>query len=220
MKKENNSLPAVFNEAQVSLISGKTPDKYIKRRVGVGGRAFDYVEIGYVIDQLNKLTGFRWSFRIVDQQIGKSQIWVKGRLTLYTEEGKIIKEQYGSKIIAKYKGTDNIIDIGADLKAAASDSLKKCASLVGIAQDIYWKQVDEEIGGSAYRQHNPPQNVASKARGAKNIGKASDKQVGLIFKLLSEKKISKEEIKKRAGVKSFKNMTTIQASKIIEELLK
>jgi len=133
-------LPAVFNEAQKRLISGKTPPKYVKKRRGASGREFDYVEVGYIIDQLNKLTGFRWSFRIVDQQIGKNQIWVKGRLTLYTEKGKIVKEQYGSKDIAKFRESGEIISIGDDLKAAASDSLKKCASLVGIAQDIYWKQ--------------------------------------------------------------------------------
>jgi len=217
MKKENNRLPSVFNEAQRRLISGKTPPKFIKKRQGVGGRIFDYVEIGYVIDQLNKLTGFKWSFKIVDQQIGKDQIWVKGRLVVYTPDGKIIKEQYGSKIIAKYKETGKIIDIGADLKSAASDSLKKCASLLGIAQDVYWKQ---EIDETTLDYTNPSQNGASEAREVKKTSSASDKQIRLIFKLLNEKKIDREEIKKKMGVKSFKTMTTAQASKIIEELLK
>ena len=144
MKKPTKKLPIVFNEAQQRLINGKTPPKFVKKRQGAGGRVFDYVEIGYIIDQLNKLTGFRWSFRIIDQQIGNEQIWVKGRLSLYTPEGRITKEQYGSKIIAKYRTTNKPIEIGSDLKAAASDSLKKCASLVGIAQDIYWKQESDE----------------------------------------------------------------------------
>ncbi len=200
MKKENNRLPSVFNEAQRRLISGKTPDKYIKKREGAKGRIFDYVEIGYVIDQLNKLTGFKWSFKIVDQQIGKDQIWVKGRLVVYTPDGKIIKEQYGSKIIAKYKGTDNIIDIGADLKSAASDSLKKCASLLGIAQDVYWKQ---EIDETTLDYTNPPQNGASEAREQTKADAMTQKQRSLIFKLANEKGIDIQKLRKMFGVKSF-----------------
>ena len=44
--------------------------------------------------------------------------------------------QYGNK--DRYEA----VPIGDTLKAAASDALKKCASLLGIALDVYWPELD------------------------------------------------------------------------------
>ena len=38
-----------------------------------------------------------------------------------------------------FKGTQNPVDLGNDLKGAASDCLKKCAADLGVAADIYNK---------------------------------------------------------------------------------
>ena len=132
--------PVIFNEAQKRLLAKTTPQKFIRQRQGPGGCHLSYIQAGYVIDQLNELTCWKWSFDILDQQIGKSQIWVKGKLTIPTKNngGEIVKTQFGGKTIVKDKKTGNALDIGNDLKAAASDALKKCASLIGIAQDVYW----------------------------------------------------------------------------------
>lgn len=130
-----------------------TPKKFIKKRQGAGGRSFDYVEAGYIKDLLNK-TFNSWSFTIVDKQIGQEQIWVQGRLTVQVPvqqpDGKvefvsIVKEQFGGAMVkrSKYDG-NKVIDIGNDLKAAASDALKKCASEWGVASDIYWGDIDED----------------------------------------------------------------------------
>jgi hypothetical protein len=57
----------------------------------------------------------------------------------------ISKEQYGGSDIKKYSQGTKIgqpLDIANDLKSAGSDALKKCASLFGIAQDVYWKGAD------------------------------------------------------------------------------
>lgn len=39
-----------------------------------------------------------------------------------------------------------MLDFGNDLKAASTDALKKCASLLGIASDVYGKSEYKDIG--------------------------------------------------------------------------
>jgi len=93
---------------------------------------------------LNTIFGYDWDFVIEDQQIGKLQIWVRGKLTVKVKtpdsERTITKSQYGGKDIAFSKTTGKPLSIGNDLKAAASDCLKKSASLLGIASDVYAKE--------------------------------------------------------------------------------
>jgi hypothetical protein len=52
-------------------LNKKTPARFIKKRVGRGGKYFDYVETGFVIEQLNKHSIIWWDFEIIDKQIGK-----------------------------------------------------------------------------------------------------------------------------------------------------
>ena len=70
----------------------------------------------------------------------------------------IIKEQFGRadiKFKNEYKTvngkqvkviTDDCLDYGDDCKAAATDALKKCASELGIASDIYGANEFKEVG--------------------------------------------------------------------------
>lgn len=125
------------------LILEKTPAKYIKQRRGPGGTPLSYVEVGYVIERLNKIFNYNWDFETTSENIGKKQIYVKGRLTgrLLKKDGEfftITKEQYGGVDIKFNRQTGAPVSIGDDLKAAASDALKKCSSMFGIAQDVYW----------------------------------------------------------------------------------
>lgn len=150
IEQKQSSITQAIPQSIWEALRQPTPKKFIKKRMG-GGRSFDYVEAGYIKDLLNK-TFNSWSFTIVDKQIGNSQIWVQGRLTVQVPvtqpDGKIefisiIKEQFGGASIKKSTRDGSTIDIGNDLKAAASDALKKCASEWGVASDIYWGDVDE-----------------------------------------------------------------------------
>ena len=135
------SLPQYLNKAQLNFISQKTPEQFIKSRPGPGGIKLEYVEVGYVINILNQAFGWDWDFKILDQQIGKKQVWVRGELTVRLRNHTITKGQYGgSDIKCNKQGAP--ISIADDLKAAASDCLKKCASMLGIAGDVYWKELD------------------------------------------------------------------------------
>lgn len=147
------ALPQYLSEAQLAFISQKTPKQFIKTRPGPAGLKLSYVEVGYVISVLNQVFGFDWDFQILDQQIGKKQVWVRGELTVRVRDHSIIKGQYGGADI-KYKQSipsaaaaegnraGQPISVADDLKAAASDCLKKCASMLGVAGDVYWRDLD------------------------------------------------------------------------------
>ncbi len=137
-----SELPQNLNKAQMAFITQKTPPQFVKTRPGPGGKPLSYVEIGYVVNLLNQAFGWDWDFQIWEQEIGKKQVWVRGELTVRINDKAITKAQYGGADIKFNRMTGESISIADDLKAAASDCLKKCASLLGIAGDIYWKDLD------------------------------------------------------------------------------
>lgn len=147
--KENS-----LNEHQLAQILKRTPAQYIKKRPAKGGGTWDYVTGGYVRKVLNLMFGWDWDFEILEHAIIGNEAVVKGRLTCRTNGKQIVKTQFGNKeIIFKKqtqdeitKGLDKIpLSIGNDLKAAATDALKKCAAEIGIAADIYNKEDFNEV---------------------------------------------------------------------------
>ena len=148
---EDNSL----NEKQLNVILSRTPKTYIKERPAKGGGKWQYVTGGYVKKCLNLMFGWDWDFEIIDTQtfLDAGEIVVKGRLTCRSAGRTIVKEQFGNKEVAfltewkdgqKVK-TNKPLSIGNDMKAAATDALKKCASEIGIASDIYNKEDFKEV---------------------------------------------------------------------------
>jgi hypothetical protein len=162
---ENNSL----NASQLSLILKRTPAQYVHQRPAKGGGVWDYVSGGYVKKCLNLMFGWDWDFEIIDEKILHGEAIVKGKLTCRSNGKEIIKMQYGNKdiifktekvfnedgspkMVQKYGKTvqetrpsDIPLSIGNDLKAAATDCLKKCAAEIGIASDIYNKEDFREV---------------------------------------------------------------------------
>jgi len=136
-----------LNEKQLNHIFSKTPSKFIKQRPGKGGGDWNYVEVGYIIKTLNLMFGWDWDFQILNETINLDfkEVIVKGQLIVRTGGKTIIKNQFGNKEIIFRKGTSTPLSIGNDIKAASSDALKKCASMIGIAQDIYLGKEMKEI---------------------------------------------------------------------------
>lgn len=141
-KVEAGALPQYLNSAQLAFITQKTPPQFIKKRPGPGGMELSYIEVGYVINILNQVFGWDWDFRILDQQIGNRQVWVRGELTVRLRGHAITKGQYGGSDIKFNRVSGEPVSIADDLKAAGSDCLKKCASLLGVAGDVYWGSLD------------------------------------------------------------------------------
>ena len=146
IKPEDLSLTdSALNGKQLSLILKRTPEKYVKTRPAKGGGQWKYVSGGYVKKCLNLMFGFDWSFEILEQLIMHNEAIVKGKLTINSNGKTIVKMQFGNKDIMYKKGTETPLSIGNDLKAAATDCLKKCAAEIGIAADIYNAEEFREI---------------------------------------------------------------------------
>jgi hypothetical protein len=148
---ENNSL----NAKQLAIILKRTPKQYVKKRPAKGGGEWEYVTGGYVKKCLNLMFGWDWDFEIVDENImiEAKEVVVKGKLTCRSGGKTIVKMQYGNKDImfrvnwvdGKKVPTNIPLSVGNDMKAAATDALKKCAAEIGIAADIYNKEDFREV---------------------------------------------------------------------------
>lgn len=140
----------LFNAKQMQVLLASTPQYAIKERPAKGGGTWKYVSGAYVRKCLNLMFGFDWDFEILDDKIIHDEAIVKGRLTCRIGKRRIIKSQYGNKEIvylndwvkdengkSKKVKSDRPLSIGNDLKSACTDALKKCASQLGIAEDVY-----------------------------------------------------------------------------------
>jgi len=142
-KVDNNLL----NENQLSFILKKTPKNHIYQRPGKGGGKWQYVTGTYIKKVLNLVFGWDWSFEIIEHKIDINfkQAYVLGKLTVNSANKQIVKMQFGRVDIKFRKNTQMPLDVGNDLKAAATDSLKKCAAELGIASDVYAPNEFKEI---------------------------------------------------------------------------
>lgn len=141
-----------ISEKQVLQILQKTPKEHVFQRKGKGGQIWDYVTGTYVEKVLNYVFGWNWDFEIISQTLvgdkkdKSEQIITLGKLVVKDDHGhQISKSQNGRKDVAYKKDSNDRLDLGNDYKASATDCLKKCASLLGIASDLYGKQEFREI---------------------------------------------------------------------------
>ena len=131
---------------QVQKFFTKTPADKVQTRPAKGGGTWDYVAGSYVTQVLNSLFGFNWSFEVVTSMqealatANTGTVVVQGRLKVKIGEEWITKEQYGRKDVTYKKDSTDLLDFGNDLKAAATDAKKKCASELGLFADVYSKE--------------------------------------------------------------------------------
>jgi len=118
--------------------------------IGGGGDA-PYLSGEQVVTRLNEtLTPLGWTFTVVEHGIHAEadELWALGRLAVThrpDSEGRlqpcdVVRMQFGSNKIKRAKASGQPLDIGFDLKGAATDALKKCATLIGIGLDLTQKE--------------------------------------------------------------------------------
>lgn len=134
------------SEKQVLRMLQRTPKEHVFTRAAKGGGTWEYVTGTYMEKVLNFVFGWNWDFQILSHGREGDQVWVHGKLTVKDDHGhSISKEQFGRADIKFKSGTKTMMDFGNDLKAAATDALKKCASQFGIASDIYGKTEFKDV---------------------------------------------------------------------------
>ena len=196
--------------------------KYIKQRKGRNNITLDYLETHIVIQRLNDAFDGNWSFEIVEYQQMADEVVVLGKLTA---DG-VIKQQFGSSAIAKTRNDGQIISIGDDLKAAASDCLKKCATLLGVGLHLYGDLapsdvVSEADTGSDANGDKPKTDMANMTG---NLGKnlITKDQLSQIKKLRTERKLTPEDVqdkcKRLFGTTEVTALNTVMAAALIANI--
>jgi hypothetical protein len=100
-----------------------------------GGVELEYITGEQCVSRLNQVLGpLGWSFMVREHGLNAEadEIWVLGELAVTVDGASAIRQQFGSQKIKRARQSGNPLDIGFDLKGATTDSLKKCASLVGV----------------------------------------------------------------------------------------
>lgn len=185
-----------ITKEQIEKIFSRTPAEHKHTRPAKGGGQWEYVTGVYVKKVLSYLFGFLWDFEVTDkgnvEVNGKIvQVWVQGKLTIKnpkTFEPMIIKTQFGGADVKYMKSNKNQpLDYANDLKAATTDALKKCASELGIASDVYGKNEFKDM-----KQKKQAEKKATPKPQAKKEETKQQTQVDYLEKL-------KNELKKRGA---------------------
>ena len=135
------------------LIERPLPPEKIKKRPGKAGATYDYVTPDFVISLLNEAFDYKWNTRVVSHEMCGDTAVVVLELTVYDEAGfPISKQQFGSGEVSRGMGH------GEAFKSAASDALKKAATLLGVALELY---LDDEVPteGGFRRPTAPPPSL-------------------------------------------------------------
>ncbi|PKN07049.1 MAG: hypothetical protein CVU73_14545 [Deltaproteobacteria bacterium HGW-Deltaproteobacteria-8] len=187
----------------------------IRHREGGNGKILDYVEGHVVVARLNDAFDGNWDFIVksFDVNEARGEVLVVGRLTA---EG-ITKMQFGSSSITRHKTTKEPVSIADDLKAAATDALKKCATLFGVALSLH--------GGKHEARTQPapsaePLPAATPTPTAHAPGRLSSKQHSYLLTLSRGHGLTRREVDalciERFGV-VLDHVTRSEASLLIEE---
>jgi ribosome-binding protein aMBF1 (putative translation factor) len=183
----------------------------IRRRQGHHGKEVAYVDVAAVITRLNEAFEHEWTFEVTSHEIQENEVIVVGRLTA----GGITKMHFGgSSITLDREG--RIVSMADDLKAAASDALKKCASLLGVALEMYGGASERQPASSREKgtngTHPPPVSVSDRV---------TDRQLAAIENARRRHGVSRDElearINKRTGKAALQLLTRREASEILSE---
>lgn len=123
-----------------------------------GGVDLKYITGEQCITRLNEILGFEnWSFKVIEHgiHVEADECWVLGELTAYVpaheanhwETRTLVRQQFGSNKVKRSRSSGTPLDIGFDLKGAATDAQKKCAMAIGVALYLSERNVQVQQGG-------------------------------------------------------------------------
>jgi hypothetical protein len=163
----------------LALLNQAFPKDILEQKE-LGGRTFDFVPHSFVTARLNEALGVGgWSFEARETQWVKEldTVLVLGRLTAHINGERVVKEQWGGQIINRKKvkpdGTPgDIVELTNDFKGATSDALRKCASLLGVGEELYMNghKAPKQEQTASHQQSQPvaPPKPAAPAQPASN----------------------------------------------------
>lgn len=219
-----------LDEAQVDFLLQRTPKSEIKMRQGRGGLQFAYVEHGYVTERLNLVFGFNWDFEIMDKQILDDEVIVEAKLTVRTPRGQtIVKTQFGGAEIKRHASGPKMgrpLSIADDYKAAGSDALKKCASLLGIGLDLYGRDRPDEEATQAEQKQPAPREQQRPSDAAPRVtpinaavdGLCTNAQAQEIKRLARQCGMTQADLCTSLSVSDISELTEARAERVLRRL--
>ncbi len=99
----------------------------IKTRPGRNGQAIQYVEGHAIVHRLNEALAGDWSFRVLEREVLEQEVLVLVEL----RAGDVVKHAFGGSELTRTR-EGKVVSIADDLKSAATDALKKAATLLGV----------------------------------------------------------------------------------------
>jgi len=210
----------------------------IRQRRGRNG-VLDYIEGHNVVHRLNQALDGAWSFEITHHEVREDEVLVLGKLTA---EG-ITKMNFGVSQVTREKGSGALISLGDDLKAAATDALKKCATFLGVGLHLYADKPLNGRGAAGRGSGAPPRppdgpagpgaaapspgspdtngHVAGHGEPSAVTGRATQRQLDTIVNIALAKGLKPAEID-ATSLKKFSRkpaaLSVKEASTLIQEL--
>jgi Rad52/22 family double-strand break repair protein len=178
-------------EMNRELLEQQFNEENILQRKGYFGQMLSYIPAHLIIQRLNDALDGQWSFEIVEYQQMGDEVVVLGRLTA----GGVTKMQFGNSKVTKAKETDDIISIGDDIKAAASDCIKKAATLLGVGLHLYGDLAASSTADATTGDAATNMSDMSSNQGQNLITKA---QLSTIKKLRTKLKWTPEDVQSKA----------------------
>ena len=176
----------------------------LKQRPGQHGKTLSYVDIAAVIARLNEACE-SWSFEVVEHQVLDAEVIVLGKLTAEN----VTKMAFGGSSITIDKD-GQVVSLADDFKSAASDALKKAASLLGVGLELY--------GGQPAHEPERPKMLPSVPLG----DRLTTRQLAAIHGASRRRGLSRENlvqlIQRSAGKGDVAELSKTEASMLISEL--
>jgi hypothetical protein len=131
----------------------------------------------------------------------------------------MIKSQFGSSRVTRARETGEIVSLADDLKSAATDALKKCATLLGVGLHLY---AEKPAADSSTNKKGNGGEHSQAGNGDNGNGRLTSKQHSFLLKLANEKGLTKKELNDQCvetygAVVDF--LTRQNASSLIENML-
>ena len=188
------------------------PFSDIKTRPGRNGSPIHYIEGHAIVHRLNEALGGDWSFRVMQHEVMEGEVVVLGEL----KAGDLVKQAFGGSEVTRTRD-GKIVSLADDLKSAATDSLKKAATLLGVGLYLYGPDeppvqlpVVRAVADEVPEEPDVPQG-----------NRLTRKQMDFIAKLARQQGLSQSELDQAARERfgrSSAHLTVQEASDFIKQL--
>jgi hypothetical protein len=185
----------------------------IKQRKGNFGDRLDYIEGHAVIKRLNDAFNGDWSFEVASHQVLDEEVLVVGKL----KAAGIIKMQFGSSKVTRNSHDGSLVSLGDDLKAAATDALKKTATLMGVGLHLYEEKRPQDRPQEEQTRPSKPETTGNPGAS----GRLTNRQLSAIYAIAQSKGMANREVGAHTVEVFNKNpeyLTKEEASVIIQQL--